>query len=85
VSAIPKPLNTRLAHSIKQDQRKGAVHGQQIINLQTAVNSLPDFPAAAVTAPEAAGAAYSEAQAASVVTAVNDLIAALQAAGILAS
>jgi hypothetical protein len=81
VSAIPKPLNQRLAHSIKQDQRKGAVHGQQIVNLLTAVSSLQT--GASVTAPGAAGSAYSQAQAASVVTALNELITALQGAGII--
>jgi hypothetical protein len=81
MSAIPKPLNQRLAHSIKQDQRKGALHGQQIVNLQTAVNALQ--AAVTVTPPAAAGSAYSEAQAASVVTALTELIAALQQAGII--
>jgi hypothetical protein len=82
MSAIPKPLNQRLAHSIKQDMRKGAVHGQQIVNLQTAVANLQT--GLSVTAPEAAGGAYSEAQAASVVTAITDLITALQNAGVIA-
>jgi hypothetical protein len=83
VSAIPKPLNQRLPHALKQDQRKGAVHGQQIVNLQTAVANLQT--GATVTAPEAAGSAYSEAQAASVVTALTELITALQQAGVIAS
>jgi hypothetical protein len=83
MSAIPKPLNQRLAHSLKQDQRKGAVQGQQIVSLLTAVGNLQT--GATVTAPEAAGSAYSEAQAASVVTALTELITALQQAGIIAS
>jgi hypothetical protein len=83
VSAIPKPLNQRLAHSIKQDQRRGTLHGTQIVNLQTAVANLQT--GATVTAPVAAGSAYSEAQAASVVTALTELITALQQAGIIAS
>jgi hypothetical protein len=40
--------------------------------------------AVAVTAPTAAGATYDETQAESVVVSVNEIIAALQAAGILA-
>jgi hypothetical protein len=83
MSAIPKPPLQRLPHALKQDMRKGAVHGQQIVNLQTAVANLAT--GTTVTAPGAAGSAYSEAQMASVVTAVTDLITALQAAGIIAS
>ena len=83
MSAIPKPIGQRLAHSIKQDQRKGTLHGTQIVNLLTAVNSLPDFPATAVTAPEAAGSAYTEAWAASVTTALTALITSLTDAGII--
>jgi hypothetical protein len=81
LSAIPKPLNQRLPHAIKQEQRKGAIHGQQIISLQTAVGNLQT--GLTVTAPTAAGSAYSEAQAASAVTAITQLITALQQAGII--
>ena len=85
MSAIPKPITTRLAHSLKQLMHKNAVHGQQIINMQTQMAALPDFPAAAVAAPEAAESTYDEVWAASVTTAVTDLITALQNAGVIAS
>ena len=40
MSAIPKPIHTRLAYSIKQLMHKNNVHGQQIINMQTAAANL---------------------------------------------
>jgi hypothetical protein len=83
VTAIPKPPGQRLAHTLKQDLNRGRIHGQQIINLQTAVASLQT--GAAITAPSAAGSTYSESQVASLVTAVTDIITALQQAGIIAS
>jgi hypothetical protein len=83
VSAIPKPIGQRLAHTLKQDINQGKVRSQQIVNLQTALASLQT--GATITAPAAAGSTYSESQAASVVTTLTELITALQQAGIVAS
>jgi len=81
VSAIPKPLPMRLAHTLKQDHNKGAVTRRQVIALQTAVAGLQT--GTTITAPTAPGSTYSEAQAASVVTALTELITALTSAGII--
>jgi hypothetical protein len=77
VAAVPKPIQTRLAYALKQDMRKGAVHGQQIINIQTQLAALS---AAAAAAPPAGAApsSYTAAWGAEVVAAINALIAALQ-------
>jgi hypothetical protein len=83
VAAIPKPIGQRLAHTLKQDINQGKVRSQQIVNLQTALGALQT--GAAITAPSAAGSTYSESQAASVVTTLNEIITALQQAGIIAS
>jgi hypothetical protein len=77
MAAVPKPIHTRLAYALKQDMRKGAVHGQQIINIQTQLAALSAAAAAAPPASSAPGA-YTQAWGAEVVTAINALIAALQ-------
>ena len=82
MAAVPKPPDKRLAHGIKQTANRSGVHGHQIIALQTALAALPAFPAAAVTAPTTPGGTYDPAWAASVTTALTDLITALHNAGI---
>lgn len=75
MSAIPKPIQTRMPYAIKQTMRKNAVHGQQIINIQTQLAAL----AAAASAPvSSAPSAYSDTWGAEVVAAINALISALQ-------
>jgi len=85
VSAIPKPIHTRLAYTIKQLMHKHAVHGQQIVNLQTQMAAVPAFPASAsgVSAPPAAGATYSQSQANAVAASLTALITSLTDAGII--
>ena len=40
MTAVPKPIHQRLAHTIKQAVNTVAVHGQQIIHLQSTVGAL---------------------------------------------
>jgi hypothetical protein len=40
VTAVPKPIHQRLAHTIKQAVNTVAVHGQQIIHLQSTIGGL---------------------------------------------
>jgi hypothetical protein len=77
MSAIPKPVTTRMPYAIKQTMHKTAVHGQQIINIQTQLAALS---AAASSAPvSSAPSAYTDTWGTEVVTAINALISALQA------
>jgi hypothetical protein len=85
VSAIPKPITTRLPYAIKQLMHKNAVHGQQIINMQTQMATQPDFPAATVAPAAGAPPAYSQDWGTDVTAQLNALIASLQAAGVIAS
>jgi hypothetical protein len=75
MSAIPKPITTRMPYAIKQTMHKNALHGQQIINIQTQLAAL----AASASAPvSSAPPAYTDTWGAEVVSAINALIAALQ-------
>jgi hypothetical protein len=77
VAAVPKPIHTRLAYALKQDMRKGAVHGQQIINIQTQIAAL-SAAASSAGSVSPAPSAYSDTWGAEVVAAINALISALQ-------
>lgn len=64
--------------TINQEDKTRAVIDDEITKNFAAARTL------AVTAPTAAGATYDQTQAESVVTSVNEIIAALRAAGIVA-
>jgi hypothetical protein len=77
MSAIPKPITTRMPYAIKQTMHKNAVHGQQIINIQTQLAALTAAVSSSGSV-SSAPSAYTDAWGAEVVAVLNALISALQ-------